>query len=94
MILCFDLDNTLLKTKGSDYAHAEPIKERIKMVNEFYEANTIIISTGRGERWKDLTKLQLLQFGIKYHVLDIGNKPPADKYIDDKGINADDFFKG
>ena len=41
---------------------------------------------------KPLTKLQLDIWGCKYHELHMG-KPHADLFIDDKGINCDDFFK-
>ena len=39
----------------------------------------------------DLTKQQLNDWGVKYHELIMG-KPHADLFIDDKGINCDDFF--
>ena len=39
-----------------------------------------------------LTKMQLDIWGCKYHELIMG-KPHADLFIDDKGINCDDFFK-
>jgi len=38
-----------------------------------------------------LTKLQLSIWGCKYHELIMG-KPHADLFIDDKGINSDEFF--
>ena len=38
-----------------------------------------------------LTKMQLDIWGCKYHELIMG-KPHADLFIDDKGINCDDFF--
>ena len=39
-----------------------------------------------------LTKMQLDICGCKYHELIFG-KPHADLFIDDKGINCDDYFK-
>jgi len=39
----------------------------------------------------DLTKQQLEEWGVKYHELIMG-KPHADYFIDDKGVNADEFF--
>tara|TARA_B100001115_G_C15488835_1_gene230958 strand:- start:92 stop:430 length:339 start_codon:yes stop_codon:yes gene_type:complete len=39
----------------------------------------------------DLTKDQLDKWGCKYNELIMG-KPHADLFIDDKGINCDDFF--
>ena len=44
------------------------------------------------ELLKPLTKMQLEIWGCKYHELIMG-KPHADLFIDDKGINCDDFFK-
>jgi hypothetical protein len=40
---------------------------------------------------EDLTTEQLNTWGCKYHELILG-KPHADLFIDDKGINCDDFF--
>ena len=39
----------------------------------------------------DLTKQQLDEWGVKYNELIMG-KPHADYFIDDKGVNADEFF--
>ena len=43
------------------------------------------------ELLRPLTKMQLDIWGCKYHELIMG-KSHADLFIDDKGINADDFF--
>ena len=40
----------------------------------------------------DLTEQQLKDWGCKYHTLILG-KPNADYYIDDKGVNSDEFFR-
>ena len=39
----------------------------------------------------ELTQSQLKEWGAKYHELIMG-KPHADYFIDDKGINSDEFF--
>jgi len=39
----------------------------------------------------ELTEKQLKDWGCKYHELIMG-KPHADYFIDDKGINSDEFF--
>ena len=39
----------------------------------------------------DLTEKQLKDWGCKYHDLILG-KPHADIFIDDKGMQCDDFF--
>jgi len=43
------------------------------------------------EKFYSLTKMQLDIWGCKYHELILG-KPSGDIYIDDKGMNANDFF--
>ena len=40
----------------------------------------------------DLTEKQLKDWGCKYNTLILG-KPHADFFIDDKGVNSDDFLK-
>lgn len=93
MIYCFDLDGTLLNTDGGNYANATPIKGRVEKLKElFHLGETIIISTARNAIWYDFTADQLEQFEIPYHALIVGAKPYADKYVDDKGVNAKDFF--
>jgi len=93
---CFDLDNTLCYTKGTDYINADPMKDRIQKVNQLFEnGNKIIIETGRGSKSKidyyDITKKQLYDWGLKYHELKVGTKTIADLYIDDKAINGGRF---
>ena len=39
----------------------------------------------------DLTRSQLGAWGAKHHQLFLG-KPSGDYYIDDKGVNDEDFF--
>jgi len=103
-----DIDETICipgKTEEERYTGATPIHERIDKVNKLYdEGNTIVYLTARGmgrfnqDRKKandfffKFTKNQLDGWGCKYHDLFLG-KPSADYYIDDKGINSDEFFK-
>ena len=94
---CFDLDNTLCVVKDG-YRNAKPIPERIKKVNELYDAgNRIIIQTARGSsggrNMFHFTKQQLNDWGVKYDLLSVGEKINADFYIDDKAIKDTDFFK-
>tara|TARA_Y100001970_G_scaffold28001_1_gene34280 strand:- start:168 stop:497 length:330 start_codon:yes stop_codon:yes gene_type:complete len=102
-----DIDGTICvpgKTDEERYTGATPIQERIDTVNKLYdEGNTIVYLTARGmgrfdqdrdmaiETFYTFTKNQLDSWGCKYHRLFLG-KPSADYYIDDKGINSDDFF--
>ena len=98
MIYSFDLDNTLC-TQKADYAMAEPFKDRITYVNKLYDkGHKIYIETARGQvtgnrrEWRNITIRQLKRWGVKYHKLQVGKKLDADFFIDDKSINAKDFF--
>jgi len=98
----FDLDNTLCITLENDkgdtlYEECKPITTRINKVNELYQnGNTIIIDSARGSTsgkdYYKLTKNQLEDWGLKFHILRTGNKFSSDYYIDDKAINSDDYF--
>lgn len=97
MIYCFDLDGTLCSLTKSEYDKAEPIIERINIVNKLYDdGNTIIIDTARGAQtkidWYDVTKNQLDSWGVKYHELRVGKKLHYDKLIDDKANSDKSFF--
>lgn len=49
---------------------------------------------GSGIDRSDITKRQLSEWGVKYHELEpMLHKPNADLFIDDKGINAEDWKK-
>lgn len=94
---CFDLDQTLCTTQGTDYKNSKPIPERIKLVNSLYEdGNRVIIDTARGSGtgicWTKITADQLNKWGLKYHKLRCGHKIAADFYIDDKALSDKDFF--
>lgn len=100
MQIYVDLDNTLCKTSGVDYAGATPIYDRIEKVNKLYENNTITIYTARGsirsrrQEVELLTLSQLKEWGVKYHYLSVGEKPVYDFLIDDRNICLDDFDGG
>ncbi len=102
----FDIDGTIC-TQITDgiYSKALPLIERIEKVNKLYdEGHKIIFLTARGMgRFKgdvnlvynvfyDFTFEQLKSWNVKFHELILG-KPSSDYYIDDKGKNADEFFK-
>ncbi len=104
MIYVFDIDGTICTNTEGDYDNATPHFDRIKKVNDLYEAgNKIIFQTARGmgrtgnnvvEAHKLLytyTKKQLDDWGVKYHSLFLG-KPQGDVFVDDRGINDSDFF--
>ena len=101
----FDIDGTICtKVEDGNYNNANPIPERIEKINKlFEEGNLILFQTARGmgrsknnvdksyEMFYDLTLKQLTAWGVKYHRLFLG-KPAGDFYIDDKGVNDEDFF--
>lgn len=98
-----DIDGTIC-SQEKDYHKSVPYSNRINKINKLYETgHTIILFTARGmvrhsenteEIYKnlyDFTKKQLDSWEVKYHKLIMG-KPSGDYYIDDKGINANEFF--
>ena len=94
----FDLDNTIVKTYGSDYKNSVPIPAAVAKVREYHErGDHIIILTARGsgskKDWREFTEKQLLEFGIPYAQLIVGLKPGGvDVFVDDKAINALDWL--
>tara|TARA_R110000824_G_scaffold22535_4_gene82389 strand:+ start:956 stop:1276 length:321 start_codon:yes stop_codon:yes gene_type:complete len=105
MIFVFDIDGTVCSNTNGNYGFAVPYLDRIEKINELYdEGHTIIFQTARGmgrsnnsakfakENFYKMTKSQLEGWKIKFHQLFLG-KPAGDKYIDDKGMNDNDFFK-
>ena len=98
MIYIFDIDGTLCSlVKNAEYNKAQPLKERIKKVNDLYnEGHYIKLYTARGSttgiNWEEITKKQLKEWDLKYHELLMNCKPHGDLFVDDKAINADLFF--
>ena len=62
-----------------------------RAMGRFSDQPHSIASVNAKEVLFDLTKEQLDDWGVKYHELIMG-KPHADYFIDDKGVNADEFF--
>ena len=95
---CFDLDNTLVRTQGSDYENSTPIETAIQKVQAYKRrGDHIIIMTARGSGskvdWREFTENQLKDFGIPYDQLIVGLKPGGvDVFVDDKAINALDWL--
>lgn len=101
----FDIDGTICTNTGGKYEKAKPIKKRIEIINRlFEEGSQISFLTARGmgrhnndankaiAEFYETTKKQLDNWGVKYHALFLG-KPCGDIYIDDKGVNDEDFFR-
>ncbi len=93
-----DLDNTLVKTVGSDYKNSTPIPAAVEKVRKYRErGDHIIIMTARGSGsktdWREFTEKQLKEFGIPFDQLIVGLKPGGvDVFVDDKAINALDWL--
>lgn len=101
----FDIDGTICSTvTDGDYQNSKPFYDRIEKINQLYdEGHTIKYLTARGmgrhkdsgimahKEFYDLTYNQLKSWGCKFHYLIMG-KPAGDIYIDDKGVNHNDFF--
>jgi len=89
-IIYVDIDGVICTNEGTDYKKARPIEENIKLINELYKNNKIVIWTARGtlmeEDFKELTEKQLRDWGVKYHELLFG-KPYYDILIDDRSIS-------
>jgi phosphatidate phosphatase PAH1 len=107
-IYVIDIDGTICDKdvcrEDGNYETSIPKKNRITKINELYDEGHIIkYFTARGMgRHKDsralahrdmydLTYNQLKSWGCKFHHLIMG-KPAGDVYIDEKGINDNDFF--
>ena len=102
-----DIDGTICTPGLTDkkrYTGATPIQDRIDRINKLYdEGHTIVYLTARGmgrhknnadlarKEFYEFTEIQLSLWGCKYHELFLG-KPSGDYYIDDKGVNSNDFF--
>ncbi len=100
----FDIDGTICTLTEGRYELAKPIINRINLINKLYEEkNIIILHTARGmgrykndpvkarSKFYEFTVKQLSQWGVKYHELFLG-KPSGDIYVDDKGVNDENFF--
>lgn len=93
-----DIDDTICKTNGMNYADATPMLENIEKINKLYDqGHNITYWTARGVKtglqWREVTENQLKEWGAKYHELHL-TKLPFDVLIDDKAINTRDFEKG
>ena len=108
MTYVFDIYGTICtkqcELRGGNYLLSEPLTDRINKINSLYDAgHKIIYMTARGmgrhennaqraiQDFYILTAKQLGEWGCKYHELFLG-KPSADYYVDDKGVNDEEFF--
>lgn len=96
-IYIFDLDGVLC-TNEKDVYSARPMRERITKINNLYDnGNIIFIDSARGtltgKPHQEKTERQLKIWGVKYTKLRTGIKYYGDFYVDDRGMNDEDFFK-
>lgn len=96
MIYIVDIDGTICTNTEGDYQFAEPLVERIDLMNRLFDkGHEIHYWTARGSSsgkdWTQLTHQQLRDWGCKYTSLKLG-KPSYDAWIDDKAINSEEFF--
>lgn len=92
-----DIDETICTTPEGDYAQAKPIIERIARINRLHDTGHEIVywtsrGMGNGHDYEALTLEQLESWGAKYDELRL-DKPIFDFHIDDKAIQAAEFFK-
>ncbi len=104
MRYCFDIDGTIFTTPldldgKPNYNNSQPIPFMRDRVNALYEqGHYIIFFTARGKStgidWTDITANQLKRWNFKYHELfPMFCKPTADIFVDDKGINVNEWIK-
>ena len=90
-----DIDNTICKTSGMDYA--DSLRTILRLLIGYMMRVIILLIDGEGKSgidFRELTEGQLKKWGAKYHELKMG-KPAYDILIDDKAINQIkelDFF--
>ena len=91
-----DIDNTICKSKDSNYVNSIPYYHIINSLNKLYEGGHELHywtsrGTNSGKDWSDFTIRQMNMWGVKYSTLNIGNIH-YDLWIDDKTIHIDDFI--
>jgi CMP-N,N'-diacetyllegionaminic acid synthase len=88
----FDIDGVIAQlSPNNDYNLSQPNTQMIEKVNQLYDqGNTIVLFTARGSKtgldWMDVTRSQMIQWGVKFHELRLG-KPAADYYVDDRMLD-------
>jgi len=93
MNIYVDIDETICYYENErEYHLAKPIVDNILKINKLFdEGNKITYYTARGsvhvdrlDEYSSLTKVQLKEWGCKYHQLSVGEKPAYDLMICDK----------
>jgi hypothetical protein len=94
--LLIDIDGVICSTESNKYDSSEPDENMIALINSLYDKGNIIkIFTARGSSsgidWESYTKMQLINWGLKYHELIVG-KPSCDLIVDDIAIRPDELL--
>lgn len=94
-VFVVDIDNTICRTEGAEYFAAQPLLDRIAIINRLFQSgHRIVYFTARGSTtgidWREVTENQLEAWGALHHELLLG-KPYGDFYIDDKAWPLDRF---
>ena len=93
-----DIDGTIctqIRPKP-DYPKHKPYKERIEYLNKLYDEGHEIHywtarGSGSGKDWREFTKNQLKEWGVKATSINCGN-PMYDVWIDDKAVSDGEYF--
>jgi hypothetical protein len=93
-----DIDGTICYNENSKYEDSKPDTYRIVKLNKLFDdGHEIHYWTARGGNsgidWTELTQQQLKDWGVKYTSIQM-KKPVYDVWVDDRAINAKDFFDG
>jgi hydroxymethylpyrimidine pyrophosphatase-like HAD family hydrolase len=99
MIIYVDIDETIANRPERDcidYTETIPLPENIAKINKLYDDGHKIVywtarGSGTGIDWQEITEKQFEEWGVKYHEL-ILKKPLYNVFIDDRNINAYEFF--
>jgi hypothetical protein len=94
--IVFDLDDTISFCHDRDWPNAKPNIDLIRKINKLYNEGWFIhIHSARGQlsgiNYTEIVTKWLEDNGVLYHKLEFG-KPLGVLYVDDKGINVNDFM--
>ena len=100
-IIAFDCDGTLtiIDKKHNGWTDeqcltAKPNQKMIDLCNQAWEkGHFILIYSARRWSRREATEYWLKKHDVKYHALDLGNKPGFDVLIDDRAISSVDLHK-
>jgi len=94
-LIYVDIDGTICTTEGG-YDNAKPIPYNIAKINKLYDdGNIIVYWTARGgntgKDWSEITRMQLVAWGCKFHDVIMRQKPAFDLLIDDKSKRIEEI---